>query len=57
MAYKPTPLKDKDGKQKARTADDETIQVLYQLLLEQRLTNRYLSIVTGEDLTEEDLES
>ena len=56
MTYKPIPTETKAGTKAAVVGDQHALEVLEQILLELRLLKTHAERITGEVLTESDLE-
>ena len=56
MTYQPDPQRKTDGEQESITTDDRTQQLLRLLIIEVRVANLYLELMSDEKFTEDDLE-
>jgi hypothetical protein len=56
MAYQPMPVQEAGGQKRIQSADDEMRDLLKLILVEARITNLHLSVMTDNAFTSDDTE-
>ena len=55
MTYQPMPLKEAGGQKSVQSADQQTRELLRAILLELRKLSVHMKLVTGEQVTDDDV--
>ncbi len=55
MTYQPMPIAEAGGQKRVQSADDETRELLRAILLELRKLSVHMQIITGEQVTDDEI--